>query len=89
MEQDNVTPDWEMEMKKLWINKAPPFKFQCDFIREILNWDKIVTVAKDGWPLEIIKGKPVTNFIRRLLLTKYKTTYKEWRKKGGCKIAFS
>lgn len=28
---------------------------------------KLIIIAKDGWPLEEIKGKPVINFIRRLL----------------------
>lgn len=53
------------------------------------NGDRIIRIAKDDWPLELYINRPITNFIRKLLLTKYKTTYKEWREKGGCKIYFS
>jgi hypothetical protein len=29
---------------------------------------EILIIAKDGWPLETIRGRPITNFFRRLLL---------------------
>jgi hypothetical protein len=53
------------------------------------NGDRIIRIARDNWPLETIQGKPFTNFLRKLLLTKYKTTYRKWREKGGCQISFS
>ena len=53
-----------------------------------INGERIIIVAKDNWPLELIKGKPITNFIRKILLTKYKIKYKDWRAKGGCTISF-
>ena len=28
-------------------------------------------IARDGWPLEQIKGRPITNFFRRLFLSDY------------------
>lgn len=31
-----------------------------------------------GWPLELIEGKPITNFFRRLILTNLRMTWK-WR----------
>lgn len=53
------------------------------------NGNRVIRIAKDNWPLELINNRPFTNFLRKLFLTKYKTTYKEWREKGGCPISFS
>ena len=53
------------------------------------NGNKIIRIAKDNFPLELIMGKPITNFIRKILLTKYKTNYKQWREKGGGPINFN
>ena len=91
LNRENSKQEWEHKMDKLWLDETPTFKQQKDLIREILdeeNETRIVTVAKDGWPLETIANSPFTNFIRRLFLTKEKITYKEWLKRGGCKIKF-
>lgn len=52
------------------------------------NGDRIIRVAKDGWPVELIIGRPIVNFLRKLILTDYKISYREWRNKGGCTISF-
>ena len=33
--------------------------------------EKII-IAKDGFPLELFKGRPITNFLRRILHADYK-----------------
>lgn len=38
-----------------------------------------IIIAKDGWPLEQIKGRPITNFFRRLFLGRYKVCEMCWR----------
>lgn len=53
------------------------------------NGNRIIRIAKDNYPLELIINSPFTNFLRKLFLTKYRITYKEWREKGGCPINFS
>lgn len=36
------------------------------------NKIKTIVIAKDGFPLEQITGRPITNFFRRLLLSSHK-----------------
>lgn len=49
------------------------------------NGYQVIRIAKDNNPLELMKGKPLTNFLRKLFLTKYKTTYGQWRFRDcGC-----
>lgn len=47
---------------------------------------KIVLIARDGWLLERTKGRPLTNLIRVLLLTRGIATYGTWLKMGRCRI---
>jgi hypothetical protein len=30
---------------------------------------RLISIGKDGWPVEFIEGRPITNFIRRLIHT--------------------
>lgn len=71
--------------------KQPTYKEKLIELEKDLrvNGDRVIRIATDDFPLETIKGKPITNFIRKLLLTKHKITYKEWRRKGGCQINFN
>lgn len=46
----------------------------------------LVFVDSHGWPVEGLKGKPITTIIRKLLHTKSIMTYGKWKKLGGCKI---
>ena len=55
----------------------------------INNKNRLIFVAKDGWPVEGFIGKPVKTFIRRLFLTRKIKRYKNWLKDGGCEIAFN
>ena len=53
------------------------------------NGYKIIRIAKDNHPLELIQGKHFVNFLRKIFLTKYKTTYGQWRFRGGYPISFN
>jgi len=57
--------------------------------KELSKKDKIVFVGCDGWPVAGIIGRPITSFIRRLILTRKIMRYKTWLKRGGCKINFN
>ena len=46
-------------------------------------------IAKDGWPLEQIKGRPITNFFRRLLHGRYKVCEICWRNQEAKKAKVS
>jgi len=60
-----------------------------DFRKDIMeNGYRIIRIAKDNNPLELIINKPIVNFFRKLFLTKYKTTYGQWRFRGGYPIRF-
>jgi len=48
--------------------------------------EKII-IAKDGFPLEQIKGRPITNFFRRLFLTSHKEIKIDYEKRTGMKVA--
>ena len=50
--------------------------------------DKFVLIAKDGYPVEFIIGRPIINIIRLLLHTRKIMRYKNWIKSGGCNIDF-
>lgn len=50
------------------------------------NGYRLIRIARDNKPLELIQGKPIVNFFRRILLTKYITTYGQWRFRGGYPI---
>lgn len=51
-------------------------------MKETIN--KII-ITKDGWPLEQIKGRPITNFFRRLFLSSHKECYDCWMRKRAAK----
>lgn len=42
---------------------------------------------KYNFPIESVKGRPISNFIRKLIHTRRIMRYKTWREKGGCKIS--
>jgi len=44
---------------------------------------KIVWLHKDGWPVEFIKGRPIVNFCRWLLLANLRTS---WRQRGRWQV---
>ena len=46
---------------------------------------KKIIIAKDGFPLEQITGKPITNFFRRLLLGSHKECKDCWNSKQAKK----
>jgi len=50
--------------------------------------NKLIFIGKSGYPIESIIGRPIINFIRKLILTRKIVKYKNWRKHGGCKISF-
>ena len=47
----------------------------------------LLIIAKDDFPLEQIKGRPVTNFIRRLLNASHKECHKCYEKRKGIKVS--
>ncbi len=51
--------------------------------------NKLVFVAKDGFPVERIINRPILSFFRLLIHTKKIMKYETWLKKGGCKINFN
>jgi len=53
-----------------------------------LDADRLVFVDRDGWPVERIRGRLVTNAIRLLLHTRRIVRYATWRKAGGCALVF-
>jgi hypothetical protein len=53
-----------------------------------LDADRLVFVGRDGWPVERIKGWPITNAIRLLRHARRVVRYETWRKEGGCSLAF-
>lgn len=46
-----------------------------------------IWITKDGWPLETFKGRPITNFIRRLLHGDHKECKQCYEARKGIKIA--
>ena len=59
------------------------------FRKDIEENGKIIfRITKDNHPLELFEGKPFINFLRKLFLTKRKTTYEKWRLNGGYPINF-
>lgn len=52
------------------------------------NKPKYLLLAKDGFPLETIMGRPITNFIRRLLLTRGIEKTDSYEKRTGIKVSF-
>jgi len=50
--------------------------------------NKLVFIAKDGYPVEGFVGKPIKTWIRRILLTRKIMRYKDWLKETGIKIEF-
>lgn len=42
---------------------------------------KYIIIAKDGFPLELYIGKPITNFIRKLIHASHKECEDCYRKK--------
>lgn len=48
---------------------------------------KTIIIAKDGFPLEQIEGKPVTNFFRRLFLASHKECHECYERRTGMKVA--
>jgi len=48
----------------------------CKYIKDHIA--KII-IAKDGFPLEEIEGRPITNFFRRLLYGRYEVCEMCWR----------
>lgn len=59
---------------------------QCKKCYEERN--KLLFIAKDGWPIEKFSGRPITTFLRRLIHTRKITTYGNWLRKGGALIKF-
>lgn len=52
-------------------------------IRKINIKNRIVFLDKYGWVIERFKSRPITNFIRILLLTRKITTVETWEKQSG------
>ena len=50
--------------------------------------NKILCIGKDGYPVEGIIGKPITTFIRILLLTRKFELTKNTEKRLGIKMSF-
>jgi len=50
--------------------------------------NRTVYIAKDGWPIEFVIGRPVQNWIRKLLHTKRAISYHQWLSEGGHEIHF-
>lgn len=48
--------------------------------------EKRIIIAKDDFPLEQIKGRPITNFFRRLLLSSHKECKTCYEKRKGIKV---
>lgn len=44
---------------------------------------KIIRIAEDGFPLEQIKGRPLTNLLRRIFLTDHKECKECYQKRTG------
>ena len=49
--------------------------------------DDTIEIAKDGWPLETFKGRPVTNFIRRVLHGDHKECRQCYEARKGIKVS--
>lgn len=48
---------------------------------------KTIIIAKDGWPLERINGRPITNFIRRLLHASHKECWQCYENRRAIKVS--
>jgi hypothetical protein len=51
------------------------------------NKIKKVLIAKDNFPLETFKGRPITNFIRRLLHGSHYECKECWQNKTSIKLS--
>lgn len=48
---------------------------------------KLIIIAKDGWPLELFKNKPIVNFIRTLLHASHKECKQCYESRTSVKVA--
>jgi hypothetical protein len=42
---------------------------------------KFIPIGNDGWPVEMIEGRPLTNFLRRLIHTDHYECEECWYRK--------
>jgi len=47
---------------------------------------KMLVIAKDDFPLESVKGQPIRNFIRRLMLGDHYECHMCYEKRKGIKV---
>lgn len=47
---------------------------------------KMLVIAKDDFPLEMIKGRPITNFIRRILHAKHLECHTCYEQRKGIEV---
>jgi hypothetical protein len=48
---------------------------------------QLVTIAKDDFPLELIEGRPLMNFLRKLLHTSHVECKECYERRKGIKLA--
>lgn len=60
-----------------------------ELYRYRLYRNKLIFIAKSGWPVEMLRGRPIINLIRIILHTKKIQRYEKYYQETGRQIIFT